>query len=275
MLIPPLSRTLSRKRGSESVIKERFSYQNLRVYEDMIQAISLGEEIASGWDSVHAITDHFARASEGALLCFAESRRKRQTPARTEALGHGLGSILECAACFDISTCKSRVSQEKCNEVKTMLSSVFRQLYALRRSWQCEGALQLRERAVEYGESAVFHHEGLKTYQLALQVNRDIASWRFVERLPRSDFRRIDEAATSIVLNIAEGNGRFAHLDHSRFLDIANQATTKAAARLEISAIRGRISSDEADKLVRLLVQIDNMTAKLASVWKERQEKEE
>ena len=54
MLIPPLSRTLSRtlsrKRGSESVIKERFSYQNLRVYEDMIQAISLGEEIASGWD---------------------------------------------------------------------------------------------------------------------------------------------------------------------------------------------------------------------------------
>ena len=32
------------------MIKERFSYQNLRVYEDMIQAISLAEEIASGWD---------------------------------------------------------------------------------------------------------------------------------------------------------------------------------------------------------------------------------
>ena len=252
------------------MIKERFSYQNLRVYEDMIRAISLGEEIASGWDSVHAISDHFARASEGALLCFAESCRKRQTPARTEAVCHSMGSILECAACFDISTCKSLVTQQKCNEVKKMFSSVFRQLYALRRSWQSEGELKLRESAVEYGESHVFHHEGLKTYQLALQVSHYIASWQFVDRLPRSDFRRIDEAATSIVLNIAEGNGRFAHLDHSRFLDVANQATTKAAARLEICAIRGGVTLDEADQLVRLLVQIDNMTAKLACIWKKK-----
>jgi four helix bundle protein len=268
----PLSRTLSRTYFREEKIgiamQERFSYQNLRVYEDMIRAISLGEEITSGWDSVHAITDHFARASEGALLCFAESSRKRQTPARTEAAGHSLGLILECAACFDISVCKSLVRQKKCNEVKKMLSSVFRQLYALRRSWQAEGELELRESPMEYGDNHVFHHERLKTYQLALQVNHHIASWRFVDRLPRSDFRRIDEAATSIVLNIAEGNGRFAHLDHSRFLDIANQATTKAAARLEISAIRGEVTLDKADKLVCLLVEIDKMTAKLASVWK-------
>ena len=148
------------------MIKERFSYQNLRVYEDMIRAISLGEEIASGWDSVHAIADHFTRASEGALLCLAESSRKRQIPARTEAASHSLGSILECAACFDISTCKSLVSQEKCNEVKKKLSSVFRQLYTLRRSWQAEGEIELRESAVEYGDNHIFHHERLKTYQL-------------------------------------------------------------------------------------------------------------
>ena len=238
----------------------------------MIRAISLGEEVASGWDSVHAIADHFARASEGALLCLAESSRKSQIPARMEAAGHSLGSILECAACFDISTCKSLVSQGKCNEVKKTLSSVFRQLYALRSSWQAEGDLELRESALEYGENHVFHHERLKAYQLVLQVNRHITSWQFADRLPRSDFRRIDEAVTSIVLNIAEGNGRFAHLHHSRFLDIANQATTKAAARLEISSIRGGISLDEADKLVRLLVEIDKMTAKLASVWKKEKE---
>lgn len=51
----------------------------------MIRAVSLGEELASGWDSVHAIADHFARASEGALLCLAESSRKRQIPGRMEA----------------------------------------------------------------------------------------------------------------------------------------------------------------------------------------------
>ncbi len=248
--------------------KERFSYQNLRVYEDMIRAISLGEVMASGWDPVHAIGDHFARASEGALVCLAEASRNRHIPARMEAAGHSLGSILECAACFDISACKSLVSQDKCNEVKGMFSSVFRQLYALRRSWQTEKAPELREEAPEYGDAPMFHHERLKVYQLALRVNHHIAAWQFVDRLPRSDFRRIDEAATGIVLNIAEGNGRFAHLDHSRFLDIANQATTKVAARLEISAIRGGVKLEEASTLVGLLVEIDRMTAKLASVWR-------
>lgn len=251
---------------------KKFSYQHLRVYEDMIRAISRGEEIASGWDSVHAIADHFARASEGALLCLAEASRKRQIPARMEAASHSLGSILECAACFDLSACKSLVSQEKCNEVKRMFCSVFRQLHTLRKSWQVEGTLELREIAPEYGDNHVFHHERLKTYQLALQVNHHIASWHFVDRLPRPDFRRIDEAATCIVLNIAEGNGRFSHLDHSRFLNIANQATTKAAARLEILALRGGISLAEADKLVQLLVEIDNMTAKLARVWSNKEE---
>ena len=122
-------------------------------------------------------------------------------------------------------------------------------------------------RAISLGEEIASDWD-----QLALQVNHHIASWQFIDRLPRSDFRRIDEAATSIVLNIAEGNGRFSHLDHSRFLDIANQATIKAAARLEISAIRGGVRSDEADKLIRLLVEIDKMTATLASVWKTNEE---
>jgi len=246
----------------------KFSYQNLRVYEDMIRAISLAEDAASNWGSIHAIADHFDRASEGALVCLAEACRTRHIPARMEAAGHSLGSILECAACFDISACKSLVSHEKYNEVKGMFGSVFRQLYALRRSWATEGFLELREDAPEYGETYVFHHERLKAYQLALRVNCHIASWQFADRLPRCDFRRLDEAATSIVLNIAEGNGRFSHLDHSRFLNIANQATTKIAARLEISAIRGGIDQQEAHKLVGLLVEIDKMTAKLAAAWK-------
>ena len=68
------------------------------------------------------------------------------------------------------------------------------------------------------------------------------------------------EAATSIVMNTAEGNGWFAQLDHSHFLEIANKATAEVAARLEISAIRGGVSLDKADKLV--------------SVWKRKKDEE-
>lgn len=217
---------------------------------------------------MHAIVDHFRRASEGALVCLAEACRARKTVSRIESAGHSMGSVLECAACFDIAMCKSLVSEKRCNEVKQQLGLVFRQLYALTRSWK---EMEVKEDSSDYGMNPIFNHEKLKVYGLGLQVNRCIASLEFFRRLPRSGFRPIDEAATSIVLNIAEGNGRFSHLDHSRFLEIANSANTKLAARLEICAIRGTIEKDEADEIIGLLVKIDGMTAKLADAWRSHQ----
>ncbi len=176
---------------------------------------------------------------------------------------------MECAACFDIATCKSLISQEECHKLKHEFGSVFGQLYALRRS--CKEK-EVRENSAPYGKIFVFNHERLQVYKLALQAIRRIASWQLLDRVTRSDFRRIDEAATSIVLNIAEGNGRFAHLDHGRFLDIANRSNTKLAARLEMCMMRGGIDQDEAIELNRLLVRIDQMTAKLADVWRNYEE---
>jgi four helix bundle protein len=166
------------------MVKDRFSYQDLRVYEDMIRSFSLAESIASGWDSVHAIIDHFVRASEGALVCLAEACRTRQDAARHEV--------------------------------------------------------------------------------------RQIDVLRLLDHLPRAGFRRIDEAATSIVLNIAEGNGRFAHLDHGRVLQMANRSNTKLAARLEMCALRGAVNREQATELNRLLIRIDQMTARLAEIWQQQ-----
>jgi four helix bundle protein len=251
------------------MVKDRFSYQDLRVYEDMIRSFSLAESIASRWDSVHAIVDHFVRASEGALVCLAEACRTRQDAARHEAAGYSLGSVLECAACFDIAGCKSLCNGEETLEVKSALCSVFRQLHALRSSWQAQGVWEMREDSLEYDDSYIFNHERLKAYQLGLEVVRQIDALRFLDRLPRADFRRIDEAATSIVLNIAEGNGRFTHLDHGRFLQMANRSNTKLAARLEMCALRGAINREQAIGLNRLLVRIDQMTARLAEAWRQ------
>ena len=69
------------------------------------------------------------------------------------------------------------------------------------------------------------------------------------------------------MLNIAEGNGRFAHLDHQRFLEIANRATTKLAARLELGALRGDFELAEKDDIKAVVVRVDAMTAALARRW--------
>ena len=47
-------------------------------------------------------------------------------------------------------------------------------------------------------------------------------------------FRQIDQAATSMVLNVAEGNGRYSGLDHRRFLEIAAASAVKAPAYLDL-----------------------------------------
>ena len=85
-----------------------------------------------------------------------------------------------------------------------------------------------------------------------------------------SVFRQLIALRSSLLLNIAEGNGRFAHYDHSRFMDIASQATTKLAARLEVGALRKIIEKVPVDEIIELLVSIDRMTTKLAEFWREK-----
>jgi len=245
----------------------KFSFQNLRVYNDLTRFIASSEEVVSDWDKAHAIVDHFQRASEGAIVCLAEACRHQRLPAKQHAIDCSAGSILECAACFDIARIKGLCRDAEATAVKNQLGSVFRQLVALRHSWE---KLEIQEEESGYEVTYVFNHERLEVYQLSLQVNEKLVVMHILERLPRGDFRRLDEPAASLLLNIAEGNGRFAHYDHSRFLEIANQATTRLAARLDVCALRDKIEKEAADGVVGLLVSIDRMTAKLAEVWREK-----
>jgi four helix bundle protein len=48
-------------------------------------------------------------------------------------------------------------------------------------------------------------------------------------------YRQIDDGVTSLILNIAEGNGRYSELDHRRFLDIAEGSAVKVAAYLDLT----------------------------------------
>lgn len=241
-----------------------FSYEKLHVHADMLQFLHAAEEHVSAWDPVHAVVDQFERASEGFLVSMAEASRARSLGIKTAAIDCSLGSILECAGCMDIAEAKSLIGGDAAHPLKRQLVTIFGKLIGLRKTWS-ESCV--REPGATYGHDSGFHHERLDVYQLALRVVRQLAAAQLVDRLSRGAFRRIDEPATSMVLNIAEGNGRFAHLDHQRFLEIANRATTKLAARLELGTLRGVFEETEKNDIKEVLVRVDAMTAALARRW--------
>jgi four helix bundle protein len=241
-----------------------FSFERLHVHSDLLRFLSTAEEHVFAWDPVQAVVDQFTRASEGAVVTLAEASRAHQLSAKEAAVDCSLGSVLECAACMDVAEAKSLITSENAHLLKRPLVVIFKRLVALRESWRNSA---VRETGASYGKEGGFHHERLDAYQLALKVIRELALAQLVERLSRGAYRRIDEPATSMVLNIAEGNGRFAHMDHQRFLQIANRATTKLAARLEIIALQGLLEPAAKDRIKAVLVRVDATTEALARTW--------
>ena len=246
-----------------------FSYEQLHVYQDIRLFLAEADRLISAWSSVHAVADQLDRASESILANLAEGCRAHSVKAKQAAVESSLGSVLECAACMDVADAKQLIDDRVRHLRKRDLGIIFGKLIGLRSSWNEPG---VRESNSVYGQGrdqqgSVFHHERLDAYQLGLGVIRELTSVRLLERLPRTSFRRVDELATSIVLNIAEGNGRFAHLEHRRFLDIANRSATKLAARLDVCVLRGYLDPEEQAHIKGLLVRIDATTVALAAKW--------
>jgi len=89
---------------------------------------------------------------------------------------------------------------------------------------------------------------------VSLSGGKDLAS-RF--------YRQIDEGVTSIILNIAEGNGRYSELDHRRFPDIAEGSAVKVAAYLDLAVQKLTLSRDECGPGKALLERILAMLSRM------------
>jgi four helix bundle protein len=85
-----------------------------------------------------------------------------------------------------------------------------------------------------------FDHEKLEVYQESLAF----ISWLepIIQKLPKTIAvtDQLDRASTSIVLNLAEGNGKFTPPDRCRFFDIARGSALECAAALDVLAAKGR-----------------------------------
>ena len=104
-----------------------------------------------------------------------------------------------------------------------------------------------------------FDHEKLKVYQLALEFNK--YAHQICSKLDsRSDIKnQLDRAANSIVLNIAEGNGKYSKKDRCRYFDISFGSSLESARCLHILSIRLMISSDELHTGKSMLKEIVSM----------------
>ena len=71
----------------------------------------------------------------------------------------------------------------------------------------------------------------------------------------------LDQAGTSVVVNIAEGNGRYAELDHHRFLQIAQSPAVKGGVYLDLGVERALLAETEASAGKEMLRRISAMVA--------------
>ena len=80
-----------------------------------------------------------------------------------------------------------------------------------------------------------FDHERLDVYQVALEFL--VLADDIIEPLPRGRGHLADQltrASTSIVLNIAEGSGKFSRPDKRRYYLTASGSATECAAILDV-----------------------------------------
>ena len=110
---------------------------------------------------------------------------------------------------------------------------------------------------------AQFDHERLKVYQEALRF----VVWAspIIEDLPGKLAAKdqLDRASTSVVLNLAEGNGKRSHPDRCRYFDIARGSGVECAACLDVLVARNKLAPELARDGEAILLEVVSMTAGL------------
>ena len=105
----------------------------------------------------------------------------------------------------------------------------------------------------------VFDHEKLEAYQESLAF----VAWLepLIEKLPKSIAVRdqLDRASTSIVLNLAEGNGKCTSPDRCRFFDISRGSALECAAALNVLVSKRRCELTEVTSGKERLGRIESM----------------
>ena len=90
-----------------------------------------------------------------------------------------------------------------------------------------------------------FDHEKLEVYREAIAFVGWLST--VLENAVRvGDVKdQLDRASTSVPLNIAEGNGKFAPKDRCRYFDIAHGSALECAAGLDTLVAKGKLTVEQ------------------------------
>jgi four helix bundle protein len=226
-----------------------FPHEKLQVYAHAVSFAKMAASLVDSWPSTIAVCGQLDRATESIVTNLAKAARLRATENGIYCLECSLGSVLECAACLDVAERRHLVASPAVQEAKQVLQSIAKMEVGLRASWiRC-----VSEESEPYSTETnpYFLHESLAVYQRSLQVHDALDELWGHERTRCRYARRIDEASTSLTVNIAEGNGRFSKLDHSHFVSIAEDAGTKLAAYLDLVDAASVFQADAAKSHLR------------------------
>jgi four helix bundle protein len=242
-----------------------FSFERLTLYQQALHVVGVLAKESVRWDTRHAVVGQMGRATESIVLNLVEAARQDYGDRKLPVLDYSLGSILESAACCDVALIKSLSDGSVLADAKQKLAEVARMLIGLRKSWS---QLRVCEEAGVYDAGtmgkALFPHEELRAYGLAIDVMRWLHASPLLSDLPARLFRPLDEALTALPLNIAEGNGRFARLHQGSFYDMANRRTFQAAARIDLLAASGYLTGVQVGQAKGLLDQVARLTHAMA-----------
>ena len=110
----------------------------------------------------------------------------------------------------------------------------------------------------------MFNHQKLKCYQVSLDVAKRVPS--LVATWPKGTHYlrdQLERAISSVVLNIAEGNGRPGLGERARFFVIARASAAESASVIELAAALKLVAESDSRYLQDQLLQVYRMLCKL------------
>ena len=110
----------------------------------------------------------------------------------------------------------------------------------------------------------MLNHHRLHCYRLTLELARTVPA--LLNTWPKGSSDLADQfkrALSSVLLNIAEGNGRMSPKDRRRFFAMARGSASEVGAIIDIAEVYGLIPSETTFKWQDSILQIVRMVSKL------------
>lgn len=245
-------------------VTQQFGHEKLKVYQKGMCFMAIRRELLDGLPRRVAACDHLDRGAESMLVNIAHASSSWSPKERIVYLGHANGSALECTACLDVFVAKELLTSRDIHPGKQLLAEIVSILIALRKTAAnrvCEDQPLYR---TEKGR--LFSHEDLDVYQAALRLTGWVESLIAVFSCSADLRSKLDKSTTAIVLNIAEGTGRFTGTDQAKFFGIAYKAAVQSAALVDLATADGSAAPSRVEEGRELLRRITAMLASLSKV---------